>query len=282
MRSKVSRSGREPCRSLTFGALGLAAAFLFLLGCAHSRVRPPKIIERGELEYPLEAKLSQIEGDVTLGLDIDERGRVEGATIQASSGHPLLDEAALRYARDLRFRPAMIDDQPVRAHTELLLKFRLRKDKFDPDRWLDQVYALQAALKRASGEKRQELLKELLEAYVAFARFAQEDGRASLSYRVRQVVSPAVRQRWRLFWGNHPTHFAVLDDFLERGADAPELRSIAEAELLEMLVAAVRELRFRALTQTRDRRRREEMIATIEAYLNEQFPAMRSSAGPTR
>lgn len=259
-----------------------AASFVILWGCATGRVQPPALIGRGELDYPLQAKLAQIQGDVILALDIDEQGRVEHAAIAKSSGFPVLDDAALRYAQSLRFRPARVGRRAVRAHTELLLKFRLSQEKFDPDRWVDEVLGLQSDLRKASGERKREVLERLLEAYVAFARYAQSQRNPSLSQKASAVVSPSVRERWRSFWGVHPAGFTVLDDYLERCDDAPDLRSLAEDQLFDALLEAQRQLRLDSLTRAGDRRQREQMIAAIQSYLDTRFPSLHHQLDPVK
>lgn len=77
--------------------------------------------QREGLFYPEEAIRRGLEGEALVLLMLDENGQVVAARIEESSGHPLLDEAALRAVRRLRSLPA---DAP----TESLLpvRFRLR------------------------------------------------------------------------------------------------------------------------------------------------------------
>jgi protein TonB len=73
------------------------------------------------LFYPEAARRQGIEGEVLVLLLVDAAGAVAAARVEESSGHPLLDEAALRAVRQLRSLPA---DTP----REMLLpvSFRLR------------------------------------------------------------------------------------------------------------------------------------------------------------
>jgi periplasmic protein TonB len=68
-----------------------------------------------KLAYPREAMLRGIEGQVTLYLEISAEGTVTVARVQRSSGHRILDEAALAFGRSLRFIPARERGQPVAA-----------------------------------------------------------------------------------------------------------------------------------------------------------------------
>ena len=71
--------------------------------------------------YPAEAVAQGWEGEVRLLLTLDDRGNVKEVDLAASSGHPVLDQAAIRAARTMRRLPG------VDRH-ELILPvvFRLR------------------------------------------------------------------------------------------------------------------------------------------------------------
>lgn len=71
--------------------------------------------------YPAEAISRGLEGEVIVLLVIDENGQVVATRVEQGSGHPILDEAALRAARSLSSLPA---DAP--RQTVLPVRFRLR------------------------------------------------------------------------------------------------------------------------------------------------------------
>jgi len=74
-----------------------------------------------ELPYPPEAVERGLEGEAMVLLFLDAAGNVVAARLEASSGHAVLDEAALRAARQLRSLP---DSAPREAL--LPVRFRLR------------------------------------------------------------------------------------------------------------------------------------------------------------
>jgi protein TonB len=53
------------------------------------------------LLYPPEAVRRGLEGEVVVMLELDAAGRIVGASVASGSGHAILDEAALRAARQL-------------------------------------------------------------------------------------------------------------------------------------------------------------------------------------
>lgn len=76
--------------------------------------------ERG-LFYPAEAIARGLEGEVLVLLILDETGHAVAARVEQSSGHPILDQAALGAARALRSLPA---DAP--RETLIPVRFTLR------------------------------------------------------------------------------------------------------------------------------------------------------------
>jgi protein TonB len=64
-------------------------------------------------DYPDEAKRRGWIGMVQLELDLDQAGRVTAARVLRSSGHEILDRAALEAARTWEFSPATMGGRPV-------------------------------------------------------------------------------------------------------------------------------------------------------------------------
>ncbi len=73
------------------------------------------------LLYPPEAIARGLEGEALVLLFLDEAGNAIAARIEASSGHAILDEAAVRAARTLRSLPSGAPREAV-----LPVRFRLR------------------------------------------------------------------------------------------------------------------------------------------------------------
>ncbi len=74
-----------------------------------------------ELFYPPEAIERGLEGEVLVLLFLDEAGNAIAARVEASSGHPLLDAAAVRAARTLKSLPSSAPREAL-----LPVRFRLR------------------------------------------------------------------------------------------------------------------------------------------------------------
>lgn len=77
-------------------------------------------------DYPNAARRREMEGTVVLNLLIGPNGRVQDAKILQSSGHDLLDRAALRHAqREWRFLPATEGGEPVTKWFRFAVEFKL-------------------------------------------------------------------------------------------------------------------------------------------------------------
>lgn len=87
---------------------------------AEVRKQLKKLDEQG-LFYPREAIARGLEGEAVVLLLLDEAGNPAAARIEESSGHPILDEAALRAVRSLKSLPAAAPRE-----TQLPVRFRLR------------------------------------------------------------------------------------------------------------------------------------------------------------
>ena len=66
----------------------------------------PRVISNPKPVYPEQAKREGWSGTASVRIQIDENGSVVGASVTASSGHAILDEAALTAVRKWRFQPA--------------------------------------------------------------------------------------------------------------------------------------------------------------------------------
>ena len=72
--------------------------------------------------YPRTARRRGWEGEVLLLVQVNKTGQVLNAQISRSSGHNILDQAALKAVRDWHFHAARLNDQPVK--TEVIVPVR--------------------------------------------------------------------------------------------------------------------------------------------------------------
>jgi TonB family protein len=83
-----------------------------------------KLITRVEPRYPALALQIHAQGTVHLHAIISRDGRI--TSLEVVSGHPLLVQAALEAVRQWRYRPTMLDGEPVEVETTISVEFRLQ------------------------------------------------------------------------------------------------------------------------------------------------------------
>lgn len=91
----------------------------------------PRIVNREDVvaamlrEYPPLLRDAGVQGEARVYMHIDEQGVVTAVRLDQSSGHPALDDAAIRVAGVYRFEPARNRDKPVAAWVSFPVAFRV-------------------------------------------------------------------------------------------------------------------------------------------------------------
>jgi protein TonB len=92
---------------------------------AAARTEPPAPMPgESPFEYPVELWDRGIEGEALLLVHVTALGDVDSVTVEASSGQPAFDSAAVQGARALRFAPARLRDRRIPAWTRVPVRFR--------------------------------------------------------------------------------------------------------------------------------------------------------------
>jgi TonB family protein len=79
-----------------------------------------------EREYPPLLRDAGVGGKVEVWVRISEAGKVEDVQIHQSSGHPALDEAAIKVGQVMDFTPAMNRDKQVPVWVSIPITFQVR------------------------------------------------------------------------------------------------------------------------------------------------------------
>ena len=87
---------------------------------------PPRPRRAIRPDYPAEARRRGIEGETVLELKVAASGKVEGVEVVESSGHPVLDAAAVRAVKAAEFVPAKAGGEAVESPARIRLVFRLK------------------------------------------------------------------------------------------------------------------------------------------------------------
>ncbi len=84
------------------------------------------LIYRVQPVYPPLARQARIQGIVLLRAVISKGGTIENLAV--ISGHPMLVSSALAAVRQWRYRPYLLNSEPVEVETEITVKFLLTGD----------------------------------------------------------------------------------------------------------------------------------------------------------
>ena len=88
-----------------------------------SRMMEGNLTLRIQPNYPSIARQARIQGEVLLRAMISREGTIEN--LQVLSGHPMLVGAAVEAVRQWRYRPYLLNGEPVEVETEVTVKFVL-------------------------------------------------------------------------------------------------------------------------------------------------------------
>jgi len=81
------------------------------------------LIYRVQPVYPPLARQARIQGAVQLRAIISKAGTIERLAVE--SGHPMLAGSAVDAVRQWRYRPYLLNDEPVEIETEITVNFVL-------------------------------------------------------------------------------------------------------------------------------------------------------------
>jgi TonB family protein len=91
---------------------------------AESGTTPVDLLDKPRPEYTAEGRSLKLEGDVVIDLVFRADGTVQVNRVLSGLGHGL-DEAAVRAAQQIKFKPAKRDGQPVDFPARVRIEFRL-------------------------------------------------------------------------------------------------------------------------------------------------------------
>jgi protein TonB len=88
-----------------------------------SGVATGNLINKVQPQYPMIAKQARITGAVVLQATISKGGNIEN--LKVVSGHPMLINAAMDAVRQWRYRPYLLNGEPVEVETQVTVNFTM-------------------------------------------------------------------------------------------------------------------------------------------------------------
>jgi len=81
------------------------------------------LIRKVQPAYPVLARSARIQGAVVLQAVISKQGTIEN--LKVLSGHPILVPAAIDAVKQWRYRPYILNSEPVEVETQIIVNFSL-------------------------------------------------------------------------------------------------------------------------------------------------------------
>ena len=81
------------------------------------------ILQKVEPKYPPMARVAHIQGDVRMLVTIDKEGNVHN--LRLVSGHPILAQAAMDAVKEWKYKPFLLNGDPVEVEGAILVAFRM-------------------------------------------------------------------------------------------------------------------------------------------------------------
>lgn len=81
------------------------------------------LIKKVQPSYPPLARQARIQGQVLLQAEISKDGTIQN--LQLISGHPMLAPAAIEAVKQWRYRPYLLNGEPVAVETQVVVNFTL-------------------------------------------------------------------------------------------------------------------------------------------------------------
>ena len=90
-------------------------------------VQRPELLHSVQPAYPESARKEKLEGITVVKTVIDEQGTVRDPEIATSSGHEVLDRAAVDAVSQWKFKPATLKGKPVAVVYSITVRFATEK-----------------------------------------------------------------------------------------------------------------------------------------------------------
>lgn len=263
--------------------ISLLISLAFLIGCSSTQSYEeieytlPVIKHQPRLVYPDEAAGMNYYGASKIYLNISENGIVEKVTLLESSGHKILDDAALDYCKQLEFEPAKKGNEPVRCRMVQKVNFNLLDTDFSFKNYIARLKNLYGLEKEASSEEETRIQDEILKKHNEFIR--KMSNVVSFNSALEKVILSETRSDWDLSWDNYPLTFLLYHDFIQRYPNYEELH-IVKTRLSEALESDLEFIKKTKTHSTVEEKVKNELAAKIKRFIKQNYPEIHIKENP--
>jgi len=242
-----------------------------ILGCATLGIKPPTLLKKVEPDYPREAEEKELEGRVEMYLLVTKTGDVSLVRISKSSGFKILDNAAIEYAKKLRFDPATEKGNPINVWLSWMVNYETIAGYFVPKVYVGKVLELFELADQFNGDEKKRILQEILYEHEDYIRHILENPHLNYNEEIINLVSVEVYECWENLWQYWPLGFVVFHDFVIRYPDSEHV-AYATARLLSLIKTDIERIKDAALYDAKIRKKKDLFFKTIYTFLNDKYP----------
>lgn len=251
--------------------------FSFLFSACSSKVEktpaagyePPTLLKQPRLYYPKTAQENAIWGSTKLILSITKDGIVSDVFVIKSSGHSILDSAAVNYCKNLLFNPAKRNGKPVNSKIEWVIKFNIAEQNWKVDNYLLELSKLYNRIQQISPEYRIDVEREILKKHNEFIQNFSD----ALNFNkvLKQIISPEITKEWEKDWDGWPLSFLLYHDFIVRFSDYDSLPKVKNM-MINNLKTDIQYIKNTPSLDIKMEKEKDKILNKIKIFISKYYP----------
>lgn len=260
---------REISIAVVLLLLILAACRSDIQRSTENNYTPPSIKVQPRLLYPKAAQENYYAGSVKMYLQISKEGVVDKVQVIKSSGHKILDEAAVEYSKGLLFNPAQVNGNLISSRIEWELKFQITDQNWSVHNYVNDLDFLYKKITRVSGTSKIETQKEILNKHNNFIE-NMTDG-LNFNTVLDNVLLTDISMEWKSDWDSWPLSFLLYHDFIKRFPDYDSLNIVKE-KLRNAIVQDIKFIQNNEASDYKSQTAKEYLIIKIKKFMSDKYP----------
>lgn len=230
---------------------------------------PPTLLKQPRLYYPKIAQENALWGSTKLIISINENGIVNNVYVIKSSGHKILDSAAINYCKNLLFNPAKRNGKPVNSKIEWVIKFNISDQNWEIDNYLLELSRLYDKAQRLNQEYRIEVEREILKKHNEFVQNFSD----ALNFNkvLLQIILPEISKEWEKDWNGWPLSFLLYHDFIKRFPDYDSI-SVVKNLLINSLKSDIQYIKNTPALDINVKKEKEKILNKIKIFITTNYP----------
>lgn len=231
----------------------------------------PTLQEDLEPDYPHEARKEGLEGSVEMNMLVNDEGDVKQTIVIKSSGYQVLDDAAVQFAKKLKYNPAKKQGKPIDVWVSRVMHYQLVERFFLPTEYIDEIQKLTRVVDISTGSDKNQILREILNCLEEFAECLYRKSDLNYNRYIEKIIQSDVYEQWKDFWNDWPLYFLVFHDFLLRYPDS-ESTLRAKNSLLYFMHKVILHIEDITTAYRSRLTKREIFLQNIDKFLRAYYP----------